>query len=96
MSLCDKGFFFLFFFSHTGKTPPEFFEFEYKEDGLICWGKKVTGACECVSLVGPLLGGGYGYLQGFYGLISDNLISARLVLASGEAISVSATDNSGE
>ncbi|KAH8673621.1 FAD-dependent oxygenase [Xylariales sp. PMI_506] len=53
----------------------------------------VTGACECVSLLGPLLGGGHGYLQGFYGLVSDNLISARLVLATGDVISVSATEN---
>jgi FAD/FMN-containing dehydrogenase len=45
--------------------------------------------------VGPLLGGGHGYLQGFYGLVSDNLISARVVLGTGEAISVSATENSG-
>ncbi|KAK9786199.1 putative FAD-binding PCMH-type domain-containing protein [Seiridium cardinale] len=44
-------------------------------------------------LVGPLLGGGYGYLQSLYGLISDNLISARLVLGNGDAISVSANEN---
>jgi hypothetical protein len=55
----------------------------------------VTGACECVGLLGPLLGGGHGYLQGFYGLISDNLISARVVLATGDVISVSATNHSG-
>ncbi|KFY10802.1 hypothetical protein V492_04835 [Pseudogymnoascus sp. VKM F-4246] len=54
----------------------------------------VTGACECVGLVGPLLGGGHGYLQGFYGLISDNLISARVVLATGDVVSVSATQHS--
>lgn len=46
-------------------------------------------------MAGPLLGGGHGYLQGFYGLVSDNLISARVVLANGEAITVSATQNSG-
>lgn len=55
----------------------------------------MTGACECVGLVGPLLGGGHGYLQGQYGLVSDQLISARVVLATGEAITVSATQNSG-
>ncbi|KFY48029.1 hypothetical protein V495_01670 [Pseudogymnoascus sp. VKM F-4514 (FW-929)] len=54
----------------------------------------VTGACECVGLVGALLGGGHGYLQGFHGLISDNLISARVVLATGDVISVSATQHS--
>ncbi|KIM94075.1 hypothetical protein OIDMADRAFT_136488 [Oidiodendron maius Zn] len=64
-------------------------------DALWAAGKQtVTGACECVSLLGPLLGGGHGYLQGFYGLISDNLISARVVLATGDVISVSATQNS--
>lgn len=55
----------------------------------------VTGACECVGLVGPLLGGGHGYLQGFYGLVSDNLISARVVLWDGSVIVVSAKQNSG-
>jgi FAD/FMN-containing dehydrogenase len=46
-------------------------------------------------LLGPLLGGGHGYLQGFYGLISDNLISARVVLATGDVVTVSAEENSG-
>lgn len=41
-----------------------------------------------------MLGGGHGYLQGFYGLISDQLISAHVVLATGEIVVVSASDNS--
>ncbi|KAH8645772.1 putative FAD-dependent oxygenase [Xylariales sp. PMI_506] len=65
------------------------------KDALWAAGKQTsTGACECVSLVGPLLGGGYGYLQGFYGLVTDILISARVVLGNGDIISVSANENS--
>src|SRR5450432_3789350 len=50
----------------------------------------VTGLCECTGVLGPLLGGGHGLLQGHYGLLADNLISARLVLANSTAITVSA------
>jgi len=44
---------------------------------------KVTGTCECVSYLGPGLGGGHGWLQGRYGLVSDQYVSLRLVLADG-------------
>ncbi|KFA71410.1 hypothetical protein S40288_04307 [Stachybotrys chartarum IBT 40288] len=43
----------------------------------------VTGACECVSLLGPGLGGGHGWLQGHHGLISDQFLSMNVVLADG-------------
>lgn len=49
----------------------------------------VTGFCECTGTVAPLLGGGHGILQGLHGLLADNLLSARLVLANGTAITVS-------
>ncbi|KAK6064225.1 6-hydroxy-D-nicotine oxidase 1 [Seiridium cupressi] len=49
----------------------------------------VTGICECVGISAPILGGGHGWLQGQYGLLADQVISARLVLASGEAVTVS-------
>lgn len=48
----------------------------------------VTGACDCVGFTSPVLGGGHGWLQGRYGLMLDNLVSARLVLADGTAITV--------
>ncbi|KAF9769903.1 hypothetical protein IL306_012606 [Fusarium sp. DS 682] len=42
----------------------------------------------CVGMAGPALGGGHGLLQGFHGLISDNLISMNVVLANGTAVKV--------
>ncbi|KAI3324621.1 FAD binding domain protein [Xylariaceae sp. AK1471] len=53
-------------------------------DTLWTHGKQtVTGGCECTSLLGPGLGGGHGFLQGRYGLISDQFISMNIVLADG-------------
>ncbi len=37
----------------------------------------------------PILGGGHGWLQGQYGLMADQVVSARLVLPNGELITVS-------
>lgn len=53
----------------------------------------VTGICECVSAIGPLLGGGHSMLQGRHGFAADNLVSARLVLANGSAVTVSEWQN---
>ncbi|KAM0717478.1 hypothetical protein Q7P37_007330 [Cladosporium fusiforme] len=53
----------------------------------------VTGACECTGMVAPMLGGGHGWLQGQEGLMADNLISARVVLANGTAVTVSETEH---
>jgi FAD/FMN-containing dehydrogenase len=54
----------------------------------------VTGTCECVSFLGPALGGGHGWLQGHYGLISDQFVSMKVVVADGTLKTVSATSNS--
>lgn len=35
----------------------------------------VTGTCECVSVLGPALGGGHGWLQGYYGLVADQFVA---------------------
>ena len=53
----------------------------------------VSGLCECTSIIGPLMGGGHSALQGFYGFSSDNLVSARVVLADGIAVTASAKEN---
>ncbi|KAL5583934.1 hypothetical protein FOVSG1_015285 [Fusarium oxysporum f. sp. vasinfectum] len=47
-----------------------------------------SGACSCVGMVGPALGGGHGLLQGFHGLISDNLVTMNVILANGTALKV--------
>ncbi|KAF7947824.1 hypothetical protein EAE96_008902 [Botrytis aclada] len=59
-------------------------------DTLTRLGKRtVTGICELVGFSAPALGGGHGWLQGQYGLMADQVISARLVLPSGEVVTVS-------
>ncbi|PYH85967.1 FAD-binding domain-containing protein [Aspergillus uvarum CBS 121591] len=52
----------------------------------------VTGVCECIGYLGPLLGGGHGVLQGKYGLASDQIISLRLVTADGQSLDVSESE----
>ena len=51
----------------------------------------MTGSCECVSLLGPGLGGGHGFLQGRYGLISDQFVSMRVVTADGAIRTISSS-----
>jgi hypothetical protein len=48
----------------------------------------VTGTCECVSYLGPALGGGHGWLQGHHGLVSDQFVSLRVVKADGSIMTV--------
>ncbi|CAG8973974.1 hypothetical protein HYALB_00010094 [Hymenoscyphus albidus] len=55
--------------------------------------RTVTGICECVGFSAPALGGGHGWLQGQYGLMADQVTSARLVLSNGEAVTVSEKSN---
>jgi FAD/FMN-containing dehydrogenase len=43
----------------------------------------VTGTCECVSYMGPALGGGHGWLQGHHGIIADQILTMNVVLADG-------------
>ncbi|KAJ7762585.1 FAD binding domain protein, partial [Mycena metata] len=62
-------------------------------DALWALGKQtVTGTCECTSLAGPMLGGGRGLLEGKYGLMIDQLVEARIVLADGSLVTANAEE----
>ncbi|OBI22397.1 hypothetical protein A5712_12780 [Mycobacterium sp. E2327] len=50
-----------------------------------------TGNCGGVGITGLTLGGGYGPLNGRFGLASDNLLGAEVVLADGRIVTADAT-----
>lgn len=63
-------------------------------DQLWAAGKQsVTGTCECVSYLGPALGGGHGWLQGHHGLVADQFVSANIVLADGSFKTIDASSD---
>ncbi|KAG9025353.1 hypothetical protein FRB95_010252 [Tulasnella sp. JGI-2019a] len=53
-----------------------------------------SGLCGAVGVVGLATGGGVGYSTGQYGLSCDNIVSATVVLASGEIIQADERSNS--
>jgi FAD/FMN-containing dehydrogenase len=52
-----------------------------------------VGWCRSVGVVGAVLGGGYGVLGRYYGLGSDHLLSARVLLADGRTVTASAAEH---
>ncbi|KAK4151896.1 hypothetical protein C8A00DRAFT_35466 [Chaetomidium leptoderma] len=63
-------------------------------DALWDAGKQtVTGTCECVSYLGPGLGGGHGWLQGHHGLIADQFLEMNVVLADGTPKTINANSD---
>ncbi|CAG9948945.1 unnamed protein product [Clonostachys rosea f. rosea IK726] len=65
-------------------------------DALGKAGKRtVTGICECVGISAPVLGGGHGWLQGEYGLAADQVVSARVIVPSGDVVTVSEDSHPG-
>ncbi|CAI4218385.1 unnamed protein product [Parascedosporium putredinis] len=53
----------------------------------------VTGSCLCAGIMGIMLGGGHGYLQGLYGFPTDQILEMRVVLANGTLAVASAEEN---
>ncbi|MBV8789789.1 MAG: FAD-binding oxidoreductase [Mycobacterium sp.] len=51
-----------------------------------------AGNCGGVGMTGLTLGGGYGPLNGRFGLASDNMLSAEVVLADGRIVTANATN----
>ena len=51
------------------------------------------GVVSSTGIAGLTLGGGYGWLQGKYGMSIDNLVSAEVVTAEGEVLQASEEDN---
>ncbi|KAL4881682.1 FAD-binding domain-containing protein [Aspergillus karnatakaensis] len=53
----------------------------------------VTGAGYCPGYIGLSLGGGNGHLKGAYGMVADNFVKMRIVLANGRTVTASKTSN---
>ncbi|KAJ8125423.1 hypothetical protein O1611_g8216 [Lasiodiplodia mahajangana] len=63
-------------------------------DAVYAAGKEINhGTGACVGMVSASLGGGVGRYNGLHGMIGDQLLSARVVIANGSLITTSAIEN---
>lgn len=63
-------------------------------DASLAHGKQaLNGGCNCVGVLGSTLGGGVSRWMGLYGMPIDNVLSANLVTADGELITLSPTSH---
>lgn len=56
----------------------------------------LTGTCNCVGVLGAILGGGYSNLGGQYGLGVDDVLSLDIVKADGQPVTLSSTNLTNE
>ena len=61
--------------------------------GILMLNDVVMGGANHVGAIGFTLAGGLSRFQSFHGLAIDTMVSARVVTAKGDAITVSATEN---
>lgn len=54
---------------------------------------EAIGSESCVGMIGATLGGGVGRYNGLHGLLSDSLLSVKIVTAAGKVTTASATEN---
>lgn len=79
--------------SRTVRADPGCTWFDFDPENAIHGLATTGGTVGSTGIGGLTLGGGVGWLMGSYGLTCDNLISADLVTASGELLTVNERDN---
>lgn len=53
-----------------------------------------SGTCPSVGVGGHALGGGWGYVSGKFGIMSDSILEAQVVINNGSLVTANSTQNS--